>query len=144
MQRLLPLLISTVFLGAQAPPESTAYSVAYVDIVPASRTAAITAIKQYRDASRKDDGFQRIEFFEQAGRPAHSFASWPKPAGKKKAISGSMSYSTLCGRIISRLSKNGRPRKQSRRMRLRLTRRNTGTALGRSPAVLWTNVFTES
>ena len=71
MQRLLLLLISTVLLSAQAPPDSTAYSVAYVDIVPASRTAAITAIKQYRDASRKDDGFQRIEFFEQAGRPAH-------------------------------------------------------------------------
>jgi len=71
MQRLLPLLISTVLLGAQTPPDSTAYSVAYVDIAPASRTAAITAIKQYRDASRKEDGFQRIEFFEQAGRPAH-------------------------------------------------------------------------
>jgi quinol monooxygenase YgiN len=71
MQRLLPLLMITVLLGAQAPPDSAAYSVAYVDILPASRTAAITAIKQYRDASRKDDGFQRIEFFEQAGRPAH-------------------------------------------------------------------------
>jgi quinol monooxygenase YgiN len=71
MQRLLLLLIGTVFLGAQAPPDSMAYSVAYVDIAPASRTAAITAIKQYRDTSRKDDGFQRIEFFEQAGRPAH-------------------------------------------------------------------------
>ena len=71
MQRLLALLISTVLLGAQTPPDSTAYSVAYVDIAPASRTAAITSIKQYRDASRKDDGFQRIELFEQAGRPAH-------------------------------------------------------------------------
>ena len=71
MQRLLPLLISTVLLSAQALPDGTAYSVAYVDILPASRTAAIAAIKQYRDASRKDDGFQRIEFFEQAGRPAH-------------------------------------------------------------------------
>jgi len=71
MQRLFPLLISTVFLGAQAPPDSTAYSAAYVDIVPASRTAAITAMKQYRDTSRKQDGFQRIEFFEQAGRPGH-------------------------------------------------------------------------
>jgi quinol monooxygenase YgiN len=70
MQRLLPLLISTVILSAQAPPDNAAYSVAYVDILPASRTAAVTAIKQYRDASRKDDGFQRIEFFEQAGRPA--------------------------------------------------------------------------
>jgi quinol monooxygenase YgiN len=71
MQRLLTLLISTVLLGAQTPPDSTAYSVAYVDIAPASRTAAIAAIKQYRDASRQDDGFQRIELFEQAGRPAH-------------------------------------------------------------------------
>jgi autoinducer 2-degrading protein len=71
MQRLLPLLISTVLLCGQAPPDSTAYSVAYVDILPASRTAAIFAIKHYRDASRKDDGFQRMEFFEQVGRPAH-------------------------------------------------------------------------
>ncbi len=69
--RLLLILISTVLLGAQAPPDSTAYTVAYVDILPASRTTAITAIKQYRDASRKDDGFQRMELFEQAGRPAH-------------------------------------------------------------------------
>jgi quinol monooxygenase YgiN len=71
MQRLLLLLVSTMILGAQAPPERTAYSVAYVEILPASRTAAIAAVKQYIDASRKDDGFQRIEFFEQVGRPAH-------------------------------------------------------------------------
>jgi len=71
MQRILPLLISTVLLCAQAPPDRTAYSVAYVNILPASRTAAIAAIKQYRDASRKEDGFQRIELFEQVGRPAH-------------------------------------------------------------------------
>ena len=71
MQRLVPFLVCTVLLGAQALPDSTAYTVAYVDILPASRTAAITAIKQYRDASRKDDGFERIEFFEQTGRPAH-------------------------------------------------------------------------
>jgi (4S)-4-hydroxy-5-phosphonooxypentane-2,3-dione isomerase len=72
MQRLLPLLIGTVFLvGAQTPPDSIAYSVAYVDIAPASGTEAIAALKQYRDASRKDEGFQRIEFFEQGGRPAH-------------------------------------------------------------------------
>jgi quinol monooxygenase YgiN len=71
MQRLVPFLVSTVLLGAQAPPDSTAYTVAYVDILPASRTAAIAAIKQYRDASGKDGGFQRLEFFEQAGRPAH-------------------------------------------------------------------------
>lgn len=71
MKRLLPLLISTILLGAQAPPDSTAYTVAYVEILPASRTTAITAMKQYRDASRKENGFQRLELFEQVGRPAH-------------------------------------------------------------------------
>ena len=33
--------------------------------------------------------------------PRTCFASWPKPAGKKKAISGSTSYSTRCGRIFT-------------------------------------------
>src|SRR6516162_6000997 len=68
---LLLLLISTILLGAQAPADSTFYSVAYVDIAPASRTAAIAAFKQYREASRQDSGFVRVEFFEQVGRPAH-------------------------------------------------------------------------
>jgi quinol monooxygenase YgiN len=71
MQRLFLLFLSAALLSAQAPPDGVAYSVAYVDILPASRAAAITAIKQYREASRKEQGFERIEFFEQVGRPAH-------------------------------------------------------------------------
>jgi len=71
MRRLVPLLISTALLWAQAPSDTTAYSVAYVDIALTSRNSAIAAMKQYRDASRKDDGFQRMELFEQAGRPGH-------------------------------------------------------------------------
>lgn len=71
MKRLLPSLIGAILLSAQVVPDTIAYSVAYVDILPASRTIAIAAIQQYRDASRKEDGFQRIEVFEQAGRPAH-------------------------------------------------------------------------
>ena len=31
----------------------------------------MAALKQYRDASRKDDGFVRFELFEQIGRPGH-------------------------------------------------------------------------
>jgi quinol monooxygenase YgiN len=39
---------------------------------PASRSAAIAALKQYRDASRRlDAGFGHLEFFEQLGRPGH-------------------------------------------------------------------------
>jgi quinol monooxygenase YgiN len=71
MRRVFFLLISTVLLGAQAPTDTTFYSVAYVDIAPAARAAAIAALKQYREACRQDAGFVRFEFFEQAGRPAH-------------------------------------------------------------------------
>jgi quinol monooxygenase YgiN len=60
-----------ILFGAQAPADTTFYSVAYVDIAPASKGAAIAALKQYREASRKDDGFVRFEFFEQVGRPGH-------------------------------------------------------------------------
>ena len=31
----------------------------------------MAALKQYREASRKDDGYVRVEFFEQVGRPGH-------------------------------------------------------------------------
>lgn len=72
MRILLYLLISAVFLGAQTPPGGAdAYSVAYVDVVPASREVAVAALRQYREESRKDEGFVRIEFFEQIDRPGH-------------------------------------------------------------------------
>ena len=44
--------------------------VSYVDVVPSSRAAGVTTIKQYRDASRKDEGYVRIDLLEQIGRPA--------------------------------------------------------------------------
>lgn len=65
------LFLFFLLLRPQTPADTTFYSVAYVDIAPASRAAAIAAIKQYREASRKDDGFVRLEFFEQVGRPGH-------------------------------------------------------------------------
>ncbi len=68
--------LSMVFLAAsasagQTTPDTSLYAVSYVDVVPASRGPAAAALKRYRDASRKDDGFVRIEFFEQIGRPGH-------------------------------------------------------------------------
>src|SRR5689334_19930634 len=44
--------------------------VSFVDVVPASRAAGVTTIKQYRDASRKDEGYVGIDLLEQIGRPA--------------------------------------------------------------------------
>ena len=80
MQRLLNVLISTVILAsslwaqtrAEAPADTAAvYAVAYVDVTPSSKGAAVTAFKQYRDTSRNDDGYGRIEFFEQIGWTGH-------------------------------------------------------------------------
>jgi quinol monooxygenase YgiN len=69
--RLLALLISTIIVGAQAPPDTSFYAVVYVDVMPAATKTAATAFKQYRDMSRKEEGFLRIEFFQQVGRPGH-------------------------------------------------------------------------
>src|SRR4051812_20036948 len=72
MRQLLAILMGTMILGAQAPTApADIYSVAYFDVLPASKAAAITAFKQYRETSRKDEGFVRFEFFEQAGRQGH-------------------------------------------------------------------------
>jgi quinol monooxygenase YgiN len=62
-------------LGAQAradaPPDTAAYAVSYVEVMASARPRAVTALKQYREANRKEDGYLRIEFFEQTGRPGH-------------------------------------------------------------------------
>jgi len=58
-------------LQAPATTDTTVYTVGYVDVMPASKATAVTAFKQYREASRKEEGFVRLELFEQAGRPGH-------------------------------------------------------------------------
>jgi quinol monooxygenase YgiN len=63
-------LASSALIG-QTAPDTSMYAVSYVDVLPASRAPAVAALKQYRDSSRKDDGFVRLEFFEQMGRPGH-------------------------------------------------------------------------
>jgi quinol monooxygenase YgiN len=70
MRYALFLLLSSIVFGPQTTTD-TAYSVAYIEILPSSKMAAIAAFKQYRDASRNDEGYSRFEFFEQIGRPGH-------------------------------------------------------------------------
>ena len=62
---------------AQAPPAAPpplpgpASTVAYVDILPASRAQAIDEFRKYRDASRRDTGFVGMDVFEQLRRGAY-------------------------------------------------------------------------
>jgi quinol monooxygenase YgiN len=58
-------------LLAQAAGEGAVHAVAYFEVAPASRTATIAALRQYRDASRKEDGYVRFDLLEQIGWPGH-------------------------------------------------------------------------
>jgi quinol monooxygenase YgiN len=76
---LLLLLMASASPGAQAPrppaattaADPTFYSVAYIEVKPSGRTAAIQALKQYREACRVNDNSIRTELFEQADRTGH-------------------------------------------------------------------------
>jgi quinol monooxygenase YgiN len=54
-----------------APPDTTFYSVSYIEVKPSSRAVAIATLKQYRDATHRDDNNIRLELFEQADRSGH-------------------------------------------------------------------------
>jgi quinol monooxygenase YgiN len=68
-------ILLTSGLGLQAPPDAQAdktfYAVSYVETRSSATKEATDALHRYRDASRKANGFMRIEFFEQIGRPGH-------------------------------------------------------------------------
>jgi len=69
---LLPLRAAAQAPGRPpAPPDTTFYSVSYIEVKPSSRTQAIATLKQYRDATHRDDFNIRLELFEQADRPGH-------------------------------------------------------------------------
>jgi quinol monooxygenase YgiN len=70
------LAVLTSTLAAQAPgPQAAAdgivHAVAYVEAQAASVSAAARALKSYSDASRKQDGYIRVDVYEQLGRPGH-------------------------------------------------------------------------
>jgi quinol monooxygenase YgiN len=60
-----------VQIDAQTSADTALYAVSYVDVMPSARAAMAAALKQYRDASRKEDGYVRLELLEQIGRPGH-------------------------------------------------------------------------
>jgi quinol monooxygenase YgiN len=75
---LLLLVVVSLPLGAQAPrpapvatTDQTFYSVAYIEVRPSGRAAAIQALKAYKDSIRPNSASLRTELFEQADRPGH-------------------------------------------------------------------------
>ena len=58
-----------VGLVAQSPADATVYAVTYAEVLPSASGAMAAAYRQYRDASRKEDGYIRFDLREQTGRP---------------------------------------------------------------------------
>jgi quinol monooxygenase YgiN len=79
MYRWLRLWLSIIMLSpclpvqieAQPSADTALYAVSYVEVMPSARAAMAAALKQYRDASRKEDGYVGLELLEQIGRPGH-------------------------------------------------------------------------
>jgi quinol monooxygenase YgiN len=79
VHRLPYFLLSSVMLPsslgvpvhAQASVDTALYAVSYVDVRPSARAAAVAALKQYRETSRQEVGYVRVELLEQMGRPGH-------------------------------------------------------------------------
>jgi quinol monooxygenase YgiN len=65
------LLVATPGQQAGTLADTRFYAVSYVEAMASSTGKAIALLKQYRDASAKQDGFVSIEMFEQLGRPGH-------------------------------------------------------------------------
>jgi quinol monooxygenase YgiN len=63
-------IVSTATTHAQ---DAAVYIVSYVDVAPAARGAATSALRQLATASRKDDGNMRFEILQRAA-PANQFA----------------------------------------------------------------------
>ncbi len=64
-------LLNVASVTTQGPANTAFYAVSYVELMPSAKAAATAAFKQYRDSSRRDAGFVRIDIFEQIGWPGH-------------------------------------------------------------------------
>ena len=69
------------------------YEVSYIEVAPAARSMAITAVKQYCDAGRKEDGYGSCDLVEQTGRGSH-FVVLERWADEKRSDAHAAAEST--------------------------------------------------
>ena len=51
--------------------DAAVYMVSYIEVMPPSQGEAIALLRQYREASRNEEGNMRLEVLQQSGRPDH-------------------------------------------------------------------------
>jgi quinol monooxygenase YgiN len=55
----------------QAPPPGPSYVITYLEFAPSAVSQAMTAMRAYRDASRREPGARTVDVYQEAGRPHH-------------------------------------------------------------------------
>lgn len=71
MTRLLVLVLMLAQVRTSAPVDTAFYTVSYTEVMPSAKAATLAAFREYRAASRSQDGYVRFELFERVGRPGH-------------------------------------------------------------------------
>jgi len=56
---------------ADEASDAAVYTVSYIEVMPASQGETIALLRQYREASRKEEGNVRLEVLQQHSRPDH-------------------------------------------------------------------------
>ena len=64
-------VVALATLAAQAPADPAVYAVAYVDVTASGQSAAVAALKAYRQAIGREAGHLRGDVLDQVGRPGH-------------------------------------------------------------------------
>jgi quinol monooxygenase YgiN len=72
-------LVAAVLIGVSArpavaqdaAPAAAFCAVSYVEVRARAASTAVAALKEYREANRRRDGFVGFDIFEQVGRPGH-------------------------------------------------------------------------
>jgi quinol monooxygenase YgiN len=65
------LVLSGHAFAQTPPPDTTFYSVSYIEVKPSARLNAIATLKGYRDLTHRDQANIGVGLFEQADRPGH-------------------------------------------------------------------------
>ena len=67
----LPVLGLAYAARADEASDAAVYTVSYIEVMPSSQGETIALLRQYREASRKEEGNVRLEVLQQNGRPDH-------------------------------------------------------------------------
>ena len=67
----LPVLGLAYGVRADEASDAAIYMVSYIEVTPSSQGETMALLRQYREASRKEEGNVRLEVLQQNGRPDH-------------------------------------------------------------------------